>query len=100
MDGMIYAPLGLSQRGPALTNVSYPLILIRGNIFSASKDQVTMKNVEATFGAAQYLLDLGQTSIAVIGTTRHEIKGSYGLRLQRYTDVFEAAGIEYDEGFI
>ena len=99
-DGLIFSALGMSQDDVGSLAVPYPLVLLGERIFDGPADHVTMRNVEASRAATEYLLASGRRRIAVVGAHEGEVIGSAGLRLRGYREALEAAGIPYDDDIV
>lgn len=99
-DGLIFSPLGMGQDDAARLAVSYPIVLLGERVFDAGVDHVTMRNVEASRAATEFLLASGRRRILVVGAHSGEVIGSAGLRLRGHLEALEAAGIPTDPELI
>ncbi|REJ07016.1 LacI family transcriptional regulator [Microbacterium bovistercoris] len=99
-DGLIFSALGMDQDDVARLDVPYPMVLLGERIFDGPTDHVTMRNVEASRAATEYLIASGRRRIAIVGAHEGEVIGSAALRLQGYREALDAAGIPFDEDLI
>lgn len=100
VDGVLYSALALGEEDAHLLDIDVPLVLLGERIFGASKDHVTMQNVEGSRAATQHLLGIGRKRLVALGAHRGEVIGSAGLRLRGYREALEAAGLEYDDDLV
>jgi DNA-binding LacI/PurR family transcriptional regulator len=100
VDGVLYSALALGEEDAHLVDIDMPLVLLGERIFSASKDHVTMMNVEGARAATEHLLGIGRKRVLAFGAHHGEVVGSAGLRLRGYRDALEAAGIQFDEDLV
>lgn len=97
IDGLLFSAAVLDQSDVAmLEEVDYPLVLLGEQLFSPRVDHVTMRNVEGARAATELLLDLGRTSIAVVGMLHAETAGAATLRFEGYRQALAARGLEVD----
>jgi DNA-binding LacI/PurR family transcriptional regulator len=97
-DGLLISALGLGQEDAPLLEQPYPVVLLGERIFDGPTDHVTMRNVEASRAATEYLLARGHRRI--IGAHEGEVIGSAGLRLSGHREALEAAGVPFDPSLI
>lgn len=99
LDGLIIAPLQLSAADVSAATSAMPVVVLGEWAHPRDVPYVGVDNVAAARHATEYLLGLGRRRIAAIGRvgdgSAH--RGTWGYRIDGYTEALQAAGIEVRE---
>src|SRR5690606_32029284 len=95
-DGLIMSPLKLTAEDVAAATDAMPVVVLGEWAHPAGVPYVGVDNVAAARAATEYLLGIGRTRIAAIGTISDIPSGTWGVRLTGYREALASAGITED----
>lgn len=96
LDGLIMSPLKLTAEDVAAATDAMPVVVLGEWAHPAGVPYVGVDNVAAARAATEYLLGIGRTRIAAIGTISDIPSGTWGVRLTGYREALASAGITED----
>lgn len=97
LDGVIVSPLQLTSDDVTAATDATPLVVLGEWAHPPGVPYVGVDNVAAARAATQHLIDLGRTTIAAIGTVSDIPRGTWGYRMQGYSEALTAAGLPQGE---